>query len=75
MAFEKGRKFSTGTSVHRKRQMSTLVEKEGHFGPALTVRDNPALLLNSLPPSVPFALLTLGRPQDSLPRYLCGVLR
>jgi len=36
MAFEKGRKFSTGTSVHRKRQMSTLVEKEGHFGPALT---------------------------------------
>ena len=37
MAFEKGRKFSTGTSVHRKRQMSTLVEKEGHFGPALTV--------------------------------------
>jgi hypothetical protein len=38
MAFEKGRKFSTGTSVHRKRQMSTLVEKEGQFGPALTVR-------------------------------------
>ncbi len=38
MAFEKGRKFSTGTSVHRKRQMSTLIEKEGHFGPALTVR-------------------------------------
>lgn len=37
MAFEKSRKFSTGTSVHRKRQMSTLVEKEGHFGPALTV--------------------------------------
>lgn len=37
MAFEKGRKFSTGTSVHRKRQMSTLVEKEGAFGPALTV--------------------------------------
>lgn len=37
MAFEKARKFSTGTSVHRKRQMSTLVEKEGHFGPALTV--------------------------------------
>lgn len=37
MAFEKGRKFSTGTSVHRKRQMSTLVEREGHFGPALTV--------------------------------------
>ena len=37
MALEKGRKFSTGTSVHRKRQMSTLVEKEGHFGPALTV--------------------------------------
>ncbi|KAK4466136.1 family 4 putative glycosyltransferase [Cladorrhinum samala] len=36
MAFEKARKFSTGTSVHRKRQMSTLVEKEGHFGPALT---------------------------------------
>lgn len=39
MAFEKGRKFSTGTSVHRKRQMSTLVEKEGAFGPALTVSD------------------------------------
>ena len=37
MAFEKGRKFSTGTSVHRKRKMSTLVETEGHFGPALTV--------------------------------------
>jgi hypothetical protein len=37
MALEKGRKFSTGTSVHRKRQMSTLVEKEGHYGPALTV--------------------------------------
>ncbi|KAG7293971.1 hypothetical protein NEMBOFW57_004032 [Staphylotrichum longicolle] len=36
MAFEKGRKFSTGTSVHRKRQMSTLVEREGHFGLALT---------------------------------------
>ncbi len=40
MAFEKSRKFSTGTSVHRKRQMSTLVEKEGHFGPALTVRSS-----------------------------------
>jgi hypothetical protein len=38
MAFEQTRKFSTGTSVHRKRQMSTLAEKEGHFGPALTVR-------------------------------------
>lgn len=37
MAFEKGRKFSTGTSVHRRRKMSTLVEKEGAFGPALTV--------------------------------------
>ncbi|TPX13378.1 uncharacterized protein E0L32_006108 [Thyridium curvatum] len=36
MAFQNGRKFSTGTSVHRKRQMSTLIEKEGHFGPALT---------------------------------------
>ncbi|KAL1842945.1 hypothetical protein VTJ49DRAFT_3586 [Mycothermus thermophilus] len=36
MAFEKTRKFSAGTSVHRKRQMSTLVEKEGHFGPSLT---------------------------------------
>ncbi|KAK0611420.1 glycosyltransferase family 4 protein [Immersiella caudata] len=36
MASEQSRKFSTGTSVHRKRQMSTLVEKEGHFGPALT---------------------------------------
>jgi len=29
--------FSTGASVHRRRQMSTLVEKEGQFGPALTV--------------------------------------
>lgn len=37
MAFEKVRKFSTGTSVHRRRKMSTLVEKEGSFGPALTV--------------------------------------
>jgi len=36
MAMEKSRKFSTGTSVHRKRQMSTLAEKEGHFGPSLT---------------------------------------
>lgn len=36
MPAEPVRKFSTGTSVHRKRQMSTLVEKEGHFGPALT---------------------------------------
>jgi hypothetical protein len=43
MAFEKSRKFSTGTSVHRKRQMSTLVEKEGHFGPTLTVRCSPRL--------------------------------
>lgn len=41
MAFEKARKFSTGTSVHRKRQMSTLVEREGHFGPALTVCHSP----------------------------------
>jgi hypothetical protein len=37
MPIEKGRKFSTGTSVHRRRKMSTLVEKEGAFGPALTV--------------------------------------
>lgn len=37
MAFEKGRKFSASTSVHRKRKMSTLVEKEGAFGPALNV--------------------------------------
>jgi hypothetical protein len=44
MAFEKSRKFSTGTSVHRKRQMSTLVEKEGHFGPALTVRSSVCFL-------------------------------
>jgi hypothetical protein len=36
MSLNKGRQFSTGTSVHRKRQMSTLVEKEGAFGPALT---------------------------------------
>ena len=39
MAFKNGRKFSTGTSAHRKRKMSTLVEKEGAFGPALTVSD------------------------------------
>lgn len=44
MAFEKGRKFSTGTSVHRKRKMSTLVEKEGAFGPALTVCKLPSLV-------------------------------
>ncbi|OAA58465.1 trehalose synthase [Niveomyces insectorum RCEF 264] len=36
MSFQNSRKFSTGTSVHRKRQMSTLIEKEGAFGPALT---------------------------------------
>ncbi|ERT03363.1 hypothetical protein HMPREF1624_01676 [Sporothrix schenckii ATCC 58251] len=36
MSFKNGRKFSTGTSVHRKRQMSTLVETEGSFGPSLT---------------------------------------
>ncbi|KAH6616023.1 glycosyltransferase family 4 protein [Chaetomium sp. MPI-SDFR-AT-0129] len=36
MAFEKGHTFSTGTSVHRKRQMSTLVEKEGQYGASLT---------------------------------------
>ncbi|CRJ87217.1 hypothetical protein BN1708_009226, partial [Verticillium longisporum] len=32
-----GRKFSTGTSVHRKRQMSTMHEQGNTFGPALTV--------------------------------------
>lgn len=37
MSHKAGRQFSTGTSSHRKRQMSTLVEKEGNFGPALTV--------------------------------------
>jgi hypothetical protein len=38
MSLNKGRQFSTsGTSAHRKRQMSTLIEKEGAFGPALTV--------------------------------------
>ncbi|KAG7103348.1 Trehalose phosphorylase like protein [Verticillium longisporum] len=31
-----GRKFSTGTSVHRKRQMSTMHEQGNTFGPALT---------------------------------------
>ncbi|CAK7213206.1 hypothetical protein SBRCBS47491_001723 [Sporothrix bragantina] len=36
MAFKNGRKFSTGTSAHRKRKMSTLVETEGAFGPSLT---------------------------------------
>ncbi len=37
MAFKEGHDFAQGASAHRKRQMSTLVEKEGHFGPALTV--------------------------------------
>ena len=37
MSLNKGRQFSTGTSSHRKRQMSTLVQTEGAFGPALTV--------------------------------------
>lgn len=50
MAFEKSRKFSTGTSVHRKRQMSTLIEKEGHFGPALTVCFYPCLHLVFITP-------------------------
>ncbi|KAJ9149436.1 Glycosyltransferase family 4 protein [Pleurostoma richardsiae] len=36
MAFKGGREFSRGTSMHRQRQMSTIVEKEGHFGAALT---------------------------------------
>ncbi|CAK7265018.1 hypothetical protein SEPCBS57363_001368 [Sporothrix epigloea] len=36
MAFKNGRSFSTGTSEHRKRRMSSLVETEGAFGPALT---------------------------------------
>ncbi|KAL8303277.1 hypothetical protein RB600_006949 [Gaeumannomyces tritici] len=30
------RQFSTGASAHRRRQMSTLIEKEGHFGVELT---------------------------------------
>ncbi|KAF7549550.1 hypothetical protein G7046_g8310 [Stylonectria norvegica] len=30
------RKFSTGASSHRKRQMSLIVEKEGHLGASLT---------------------------------------
>ncbi|KAF5697502.1 Trehalose phosphorylase [Fusarium mundagurra] len=36
MAFKKSRKFSRPISVHRKRQMSTIGEEEGQFGPALT---------------------------------------
>jgi len=74
MAFEKGRKFSTGTSVHRKRQMSTLVEKEGHFGPALTVSRTPFPALSSLR----LLYLVLSRANsnssDALPRYLCRIL-
>jgi hypothetical protein len=72
MAFEQSRKFSTGTSVHRKRQMSTLVEKEGHFGPALTVRETSnALCFARLCPCgspdvfaavAPFWLLPLSHP-------------
>jgi alpha,alpha-trehalose phosphorylase (configuration-retaining) len=31
------RKFSKGTSAHRKRRMSTMHEKGDAFGPALTV--------------------------------------
>jgi len=58
MAFEKGRKFSTGTSVHRKRQMSTLVEKEGHFGPALTVCANSFFEHAPFPPQVLLHLVT-----------------
>ncbi|TLD28811.1 hypothetical protein PspLS_04143 [Pyricularia sp. CBS 133598] len=30
------RQFSTGASAHRRRQMSTVIEKEGHFGVELT---------------------------------------
>lgn len=77
MAFEKGRKFSTGTSAHRKRQMSTLVEKEGHFGPALTVR---LKLIMALPHKTlssclfSIAFLTSSYTQDALPRYLCRLL-
>jgi hypothetical protein len=37
MGLNKGLQFSAVTSMHRKRRMSTLVEKEGVFGPALTV--------------------------------------
>jgi hypothetical protein len=55
MAFEKGRKFSTGTSVHRKRKMSTLVEKEGAFGPALTVCKLPSSISSFM-----FSLLKEG---------------
>ena len=40
MSLKDGRKFSTGASSHRQRQMSTLVEKEGIFGPSLTVCGN-----------------------------------
>ncbi|SCO84437.1 probable CCG-9 trehalose synthase (clock-controlled gene-9) [Fusarium oxysporum] len=36
MAFKKSRKFSRPISLHRKRQMSTIGEEEGQFGPALT---------------------------------------
>jgi len=66
MAFEKGRKFSTGTSVHRKRQMSTLVEKEGHFGPALTVCANCFFEHAPFPPQVLLPLVSY----DQRPRGL-----
>ncbi len=36
MSYKNNRRFSTGASVHRRRQMSTLAETEGAFGPALT---------------------------------------
>lgn len=57
MAFEKGRKFSTGTSVYRRRKMSTLVEKEGAFGPALTVCSFPLMPRQCSIPLAYFELL------------------
>jgi hypothetical protein len=73
MAFEKGRKFSTGTSVHRRRKMSTLVEKEGAFGPALTVCSC-SLPHQTTPPVVKSAMPFVDLWIDFVPRYLGCVL-
>ena len=77
MAFEKGRKFSTGTSVHRKRQMSTLVEREGHFGPALTVCQPMSMLslfffCSFLLPVNITSCLVASSPGSLLPKSACS---
>jgi hypothetical protein len=50
MSGKEVRKFSTGASTHRIRQMSTLVEKEGAFGASLTVSPGVSLFTH-LPPT------------------------